>query len=80
MTTIQDVLWSNWETSVHHFFLWIKNVCEIDENSVTYQELREIIHSVNDISDFANFFDGDIDNIANAVSGLVRYKEFSRIA
>lgn len=58
-----DEILTGWDQDVNLFFMWIEIVCGLNRNTDVYKFLQENIHSVADMNDWIQFFDGDFDNI-----------------
>ena len=68
-------LLTEWENNVDLFFAWLTEVCGISRDHTTYKELQRQIKSVDDISDWVDFFDGNFDNVLNTSEQYIKWKK-----
>lgn len=62
-TTPFETLLESFETNVHDFLTFVIKVCGVEQQSETFQYLRNNINTMDDVSKFIECFDGNIDGI-----------------
>ncbi|MCM3270884.1 hypothetical protein [Paenibacillus elgii] len=67
----------NWEKSRKEFLKWIEFECGFDKDSREYQDLHFLINGTLDIQNWIEFFDGDIENIAQATAAYKQWRKDS---
>lgn len=61
----------NWEDSVENFFAWSKEWCGVEIGSDTYDLMILLIKTDNDLEQFVNMFDGDIDHLETTLYRMI---------
>lgn len=60
---LYNYLLTHWDENVSNFKLWLRKVCGVGYDSDLYIELDYLIKSENELNDFIEVFNGNIDDL-----------------
>jgi hypothetical protein len=69
-------LLENWDRDLALFFDFIETVCGIGKDNQTYTLLKNEIHTISDLTNWIECFDGDFDSVEFTTNEFMNRKKY----